>query len=39
VNFTDLGRYKVAFVDPGSADNPDAGLATSEPADLYADPE
>lgn len=37
INFTDLERYKVYFLDSGDATSPPAGggLWTSEPADLY----
>ncbi len=39
VNFTDLARYKVRFLERGEAPPAGEGLATAEAADLYFDPD
>jgi hypothetical protein len=39
INFTDIDRYKVAFVPEGGVPGAGEGLWTSLPEDLYFDPE
>jgi hypothetical protein len=39
LNFADLERYKVRYLDPGDAPGLVGELTTSDAVDLYADPE
>ncbi len=39
INFADIDRYKVAYLWAGETPGPWAGLFTTDPADLYFDPE